>query len=134
MKWSTDHGKTWFDFQPDEKQSGPIVVTTRDDHSDFLVTKQEWNRLQEIMASKYQPSLAATTLARTHEYLDQEQLRSAFIEGILTLELALREFIKERLRNSSTLVDSINSFWQLPLKTQLVSVGTALGSIELYPI
>ena len=130
MKWSTDDGKTWFAFQPDEKQSGPIVVTTRDDHSDFLVTKLEWNRLQEIMASNYQPSLAATILARTHEYLAQEQLRSAFIEGVSGLELALNEFIKEKLRDSSTLMNSMSRFWQLPLKTQLVSVGSALGSIS----
>lgn len=131
LKWSLDEGETRAHFEPD-KRIAYLGVTLHID-KDFreYLTKDDWQELREASQQRYEPSLSAKLLARSHQFLNQDNLKHAFIEGVSALEIALGEFIRQKLDNNKSLAEDMQSFWQLPLKAQMVTILSVLGTVQL---
>lgn len=128
LKWSLDDGNTWRDFVPD-KPIAQLKMVIGGSHSRFFqyITEEDWRALGDTLRQGYEPSPAAITLARAHEYSDQGDLRHALIEGVSALELALYEFLRSRSQSSNVILDSAAAFWQMPLQTQITMVALSVG-------
>lgn len=129
LKWSLNGGRTWERFEPDKREVR-LTVTVRRNFREYL-TEEDWHELSKVVEEEYDPSLAAFTLARTHLLLDQENLKHAFVEGVSALELALEEFIHQKLHGANSLHDSMSAFWNLSLPTRVITVATILGKPPL---
>jgi hypothetical protein len=127
LKWSLDNGKTWNPFEPD-KPSVIISLTILKDFSGYL-TGEDWKALAKVVQSEYEPTIAGLLLCRAQQLLDQGSLKYAFIEGVSMIELAVSEFAKSSLKSSEILIDSVSSFWGLPLKTQMTIVAAMSGKV-----
>ena len=135
LKWSLDGGKTWTDFFPNNSLATPRALEIRMGKSfPEFPTKEDWQKLAKVVRDGYEPSLAAFILARAHQFLDQGSLKYAFIEGVSALELALNEFIRQKLDGADSLLGSMKAFWNLPLSAQAITVATILGKIPLQDI
>jgi len=129
LKWSLDGGKTWVPFVPNK----PVIMLTstiRRSYSEYL-TKEDWQELAKVSRKRYEPSPAAFILSLAHQFLDQGNLKHAFIEGVSALEIALNELIRQKLNDADSLLDSMRAFWNLPLPAQVTAVATTLGKISL---
>lgn len=125
MKWSID-GIIWLDFIPDDGKKiifGKSVIGK--DFSNYL-TEKDWRDLHNALKNVPYDSLASVTLARTHQYMDQGDLKHAFIEGSTALELAIEEFYHLALQNSPKLNEDFRAFWNLSDSVKLIAIGTAL--------
>lgn len=127
LAWSLDGGRTWAAFVPDEPSRAPRVLT-QDYFSQYL-TQRDWQDLGEAIAEGYKPSDGALILSRAQGFLDRGDLRQAIVEGVSALEVALSEFIRKNLQGSDVLVESLQAFWSLPLRTQVVVAATLFGGI-----
>lgn len=116
VEWSID-GKNWENFRPDDP-SGTIKSNLGRDFSDYP-GRDDWEELKQAAQSDYEPTLAAIALARAHQLKDQGNIRSSVMEAVTALEVALSEFLRTSLDNNRTLLDSIQPFYQSPLRTQL---------------
>lgn len=126
LKWSLDEGKTWIPFMPNDPvgEMRPVIIRMNKRFDDYI-TQEDWRHLAEVVKEKYEPSPAALILHRTHEHLDQGNLKYAFIEGVTALEVALHEFVRDKLGGINALLTSVQSFWGLPLVAQVtIVVGT----------
>jgi hypothetical protein len=119
LRWRSDDGATWKDFRPTESVY-QATAYTGGNYQDYL-TREDWEALQKYSTEEFESSLAAATLATTHEYLDRKNFRSALIEGVLALELAMNDLVHKRLAGSQLLLKSIPAFIELPLRSQLVA-------------
>ena len=132
LKWSLDNGKTWAPFIPDRPEIR-ITSIVRQSYSEYL-TKEDWQELAKAAREKFEPSTAAFLLSRAHQLMDQGDLKYAFIEGVSALEIALREFIRQRLHNANFLLKSVEAFWNLPLRAQVVIVAASLDKVSFQDI
>ena len=131
MKWSLDEGKTWADFIADV-ELGMISVTMASDRSfREFISKEDWKEVAQQIREGYKPSGAAFILAKAYQLLDEGNLKYALIEGVSALELALGEFIRQKLRNDKYLVDEIKAFWNLPSRSQLAAMAVGRDRISL---
>lgn len=134
-EWSLDNGKTWQPFVPNDPV-GSVHITIELSKKRFMdyISKEDWQCLTSYYEKGYSPPPSANILLRTHELLDQGNLRQAFIEGITALEVALSEFMRDRLNGRDALQKSLGNFFDLRLQSQLTSVAVALaldlGDIE----
>lgn len=131
LKWSLDDRRTWKDFVPDQRV---VRITATISSFRGYLTEKDWNELEKTVHEGYEPTLAAIILSRTHQFLDQGNLKHALIEGVTALELVINEFISLRLHGADTLSGSMKAFWEMPLRAQAVSVATILGNIPAQDI
>lgn len=133
-QWSLDHGKTWHPFVPNERRAS-MYITMESIKKRFTkyISEDDWQCLADYYKKKYTPPPSANILLRAHELLDQGNLRHAFIEGTSALEMALSEFMHDRLRGSEVIEKSLSSFYQLGLASQLTGIAITLG-LELQDI
>ncbi|MGB3904411.1 MAG: hypothetical protein WBB22_05770 [Anaerolineae bacterium] len=131
LEWSLDEGKTWQEFLPDEPARRAAIVVPR--YSDYL-TKEDWQQLAELAQVAYEPSLAASLLARTHQFLDEGNLKHALIEGVSALEVGLGEFIAQKLTGADALRDAMQAFWNSSLRSRVVVVASVSGKVPLADI
>ncbi len=131
MKWSIDDN-TWIDFIPDRRVGASIRFRVAGQHFfEQFILKNDWQILPEFINNRYEPTVAATLLSRAHQYGDQGDFRSSFIEGISALELAIREFIQPKIANNNTLLQSMNQFWEMPIKSKVIAITTTMGTIPI---
>jgi len=130
LRWSLDEGKTWANFEPERIEHLDVTLHIDEDFREYL-TKADWQELREASQQRYEPSLSAKLLARSHQFLNQDNLKHAFIEGVSALEIALGEFIRQKLDNNKSLAKGMQSFWQLPRKAQMVTILSVLGTVQL---
>ena len=126
INWSEDGGKTWNEFTPDNIHAPVNAVMSSTESFLKLITKKDWTNLQNFIKDKHNESLAAITLARTHQYIEQNDIRHAFFEGITALELSIEEFVHNRIKDKKVLIDNIQGFWNLPLRAKIISITTTL--------
>lgn len=117
LMWSLDGGESWRDFLPDDLTRTITLKLPR--YSNYL-TKEDWRHLAELAREGYEPSTAAALLARTHQFLDEGNLKHALIEGVSALEAAVREYMGQELRGAESLREYMKAFWQMPLRAQAV--------------
>jgi len=126
LEWSKDGGTSWEEFKPDNTVLSATAYLSSAKSFLNLITKTDWESLKDILKKDYDESLAAITLLRTHQYLEEGDIRHAFFEGVTAIELALREFFKSRLENNKTLEDYMKGFWSMSVPSQLISVASSL--------
>jgi hypothetical protein len=126
MQWRTTGEKTWKAFEPDEKRI-KIVARLPGSFSEYL-TEENWQELVEAYQKGYGPSAAAFVLSRAHQSLKEGNIRQAFVEGTTAIEIALHEFIRNNQQASGSLPESMQAFWTLPMRSQLIIVLTILGN------
>ncbi|MEM3648523.1 MAG: hypothetical protein QW506_05095 [Thermoproteota archaeon] len=127
LKWSLDGGKAWKPFIPDARiQRVTVRVMGPSEFSEYL-TEEDWKELAKLTQERFEPSFAAFVLVQAHQFFDQGNLKHAFIEGVSALELALNEFIRQKLHGSDSLLGAVSKFQELPLRVQVITVAAILG-------
>lgn len=128
LKWSLDDGNTWADFVPDERViRGDVRFGQK---YDAYLTERDWQELSKTVYEGYEPSVAAYALARAHEFSAEDNIKHALIEGVMALEIAINEYLHQKVPTESLFSD-LSAFWNLPLRTQVVSMAAVLESISL---
>ncbi len=61
--------------------------------------------------------------------MDQGELKHAFIEGIISLELAITNFLKRKLTEAA-LKKKLNAFLKIPLPQKVIGVVTGINVIS----
>lgn len=128
LEYSLDGGYTWKRFQPDKSEQTIVVNHRRISLAEYL-QERDWRELGRIVNAAVGPTLASDTLIRAHKALDSGNLQYALIEGITALEMAISEYMTRYFKGKKVLDSSLSPFWNLPLRTQLVSVAAASGRI-----
>lgn len=122
-QWSLDDGETWTDFVPDH----PMVTLTTvvqfglQPYRVYL-SKEDYQEIPRNVGED--PSPAARRLSRSHESLDQGDLRNALLEGATAAELAVSEFIRRKFPKDYSI---LGSFSNVPLRVQLAVLAAAAG-------
>jgi hypothetical protein len=127
LKWSLDAGKTWERFVPDKPVAKMVLIVQRRFHE--YLTEKDWDEFGKVIREGYEPSFAAHILARTHQLFDKGDLKEALVEGVTALEVAVSEFIHERLHGAKFLLDSMSAFKGLPLRAKVITILTSLDKI-----
>ena len=125
MRWSIDKGATWSDFSPTKRERAPITIVADAGVGRDLIRESDWRGLESTSVAGFEPSLPAVLISRAHELADMGLWRHAFVEGVTALELAIQTFYRDRARTDKVLQESFQSFWELPLRTQLLTVALA---------
>lgn len=128
LKWSLDNGKKWYSFQPDKKKVN-ITAYIQRDFKEFLI-KKDWKDIKYYINKGYIPSIASHILSKTHQLIDQDNLKYAYIEGVTALEIAIHEYVRKNMKNSNSLIKSIQAFWNLPLHSQISVIAIILDKIS----
>jgi hypothetical protein len=133
MKWSTDKGESWSKFVPTE--ISPIVIMGMEpgDHRDYM-TQDAWQQLATLCEEDYEPSPAATLLAKAHQLLDQGDLRYAFIEGVSAMELAIAERLRKAHKGTTKLEKAVEPFYGLTNRAQLVAMVSQVTGVNISDI
>lgn len=131
IQWSDDGGKSWNEFKPDNEHRTVIAIMSsiKELRNSFL-NKDDWGNIPEIIKKYQHHSIAEISLARAHQYLDQDDLRHAIIEGTTAVELATSEFFNMKLNEDSKIKDELGGFWGISVSAQLVVIGITLGIPE----
>lgn len=130
LQWSIDGGQTWAPFMPNEPTVHLTLTMLMDRSYREYLTEADWQELAKAFREGYQPPLAAHLISQAHQLLDQGNLKHAFIEGVTALEVALDEFMRQKL-NDDFVADSVQSFWGLRLATRVIPVLVTLGTVPL---
>lgn len=127
MRWSVDETGEWRDFVPQSPEAtSSREVSAPPDYGNYLGAV-DWNELQEVVRQDFVPSLAATTLVRTHRLIEEHVLKQALVEGVTALEIAINEYVQTRLHSNRFLADRLPFFWNLSLTDRLVALATTLN-------
>ena len=127
MRWSADEAGEWRDFVPEPPETlHPPEEASPPDYRNYLGAA-DWDELQRVVQQHYVPSLAATTLVRTHRLIEEHALKQALVEGVTALEIAINEYVQGRLHSSRMLADRLPFFWKLSLADRLVALATTLN-------
>jgi hypothetical protein len=126
IDWSLDGGQTWRAFCPEERVWAPVVGGPRE-HFFRYITHEDWAAIAHAVREGYEPSVAAESLGRAHELLEQGNARYAIIEAVTALEVALHEFARRRAAGIAGLQDRLSAFWNLSVSTQLATVASFIG-------
>lgn len=127
IKWGVDDAGEWRDFVP---ESTPAVSAPEEasspEYGNYLAAA-DWDELQQAVGRDHVPSLAATTLVRTHRLIEEHALKQALVEGVTALEIAINEYVQARLQSNRFLADRLPFFWNLSLTDRLVALATTLN-------
>ena len=108
FQWSLDGGKNWSNFKPENVFGMSISLEIEGDYSDYI-TQNDWKELGEL-AKNYSPSLASIVLSRSHQLLDQGDIRYALLEAVTAFELSVNDYLRNRLSGYAELGNFIKDF------------------------
>lgn len=108
LKWSLDGGINWSDFKPENDFGMSISLEISGDYSEYI-TQNDWKELREL-ANNYSPSLAAIVLSRSHQLLDQGDIRYALLEAVTAFELSVNDYLRNKLSGYAELSNFIKDF------------------------
>ncbi|MFC2022567.1 hypothetical protein ACFLTL_00175, partial [Chloroflexota bacterium] len=128
LQWSLDDGQTWKPFIPNQPigYTKTVIIYSKKKYMNYI-SRDDWQCLTDYFIGGYLPSPGAYILFRTHQFMDKGNLKYAFIEGVTAFELAISEFIRDKLGDYDALNTPLNSFFNLPLLSQLAVVSVTLG-------
>ncbi len=125
MKCSLDDGQTWNEFTPD--QPVQIFTTTIGGNFHYYLSEVDWKKIKSEANEKLEPSVAMNSLVQACEYMDQDDLKHAIIEGVTSMELAIDEFFQKKLDGNGMLLQKLAEFKQLHLPTKITMLAAAVG-------
>jgi hypothetical protein len=126
-QWSLDDGAMWREFVPDNPivyLEGGILGGSGRRFREYI-TEQDWREIETALRARYEPTSGAPLLRRAQRLIDQGELRLALVEAVVALELSLSDFMRQRQGLGKFFEEALQSFWQLPLRSQLVVVASA---------
>jgi hypothetical protein len=129
LKWSLDGGQKWFDFIPEKGLAMSLTLTLGRDYLEYL-TQTDWKKLEEL-AKNYSPSLAATILSRSHQLLDQGDIRYALLEAVTAFELSINDYLRNKLSGYAELDSFINHFNNITTNPDKMKIFSAFLSNEI---
>lgn len=131
MKWRFARGRKWHIVDPDgpDTVKATFHVGKSPDYQQYM-DKSDWESLKQ---PDYKENNSDIFLLRSHRLCDSRDMRLAFIEGVTALELSIHEFIRERAV-IKPLLESVESFYGLSLRSQLTVLCAAIGSIPAQQI
>jgi hypothetical protein len=94
-KWSLNGEEPWTNFRPTDVS--PQGWAADDYDCEQYLSQNDWQSIVGLIQRKFNPSSAAILLAETHHWCDTGELKIAFVQGVLALEIAIEEFIAERV-------------------------------------
>jgi hypothetical protein len=121
LKWRQNPESEFNPFRPTENQVNIIVPKLSKEFWMEYMQKEDFKKLTEILNSDYAPRLSETTLFRAHKNRAEGNLSNAFIDAHTALELAITDRIKSGKSKSKKFLSALNEFWNLPIRTQLIS-------------
>lgn len=126
MRWRFVRGRKWNVLDPDgpDTPKAKFYIKQRPDYKQYM-NQSDWESLIQI---DYKEISSDIFLLRSHRFFEEGDIRLAFIEGIIALELSIHDFIRERALRK-IVMESVESFYSLPLRAQLAILCSALGSI-----
>ena len=126
LRWSLDEGKTWGVFDPDKPDTvkATFVAKPMPDYLQYM-NEDDWNNLSALSGNR---SSSDNFLIRCHQLCEEGDLRLAFIEAATALELSINHFLRER-STSDFRTASFESFYNLPLRTQLSIISSIINGI-----
>jgi hypothetical protein len=126
MKWRFSRGRKWKVLDPDgpETTKATFRVGPPPDYEQYM-NKRDWESLSNI---DYTQTNGDLFIIRAHRLCDEGDVRLAFIEGVTALELSIHNFIRKRVVKKEIL-ESTNSFNNLPLRSQLAILCAAVDEI-----
>ena len=80
-------------------------------------------------AGTFKKTKAFEALLKAYQLKQQGDYNQAFIEGVLSLELAIGEYFKERSGLPEGLKKEMERFWQLPIHSQLVAISSSMENL-----
>lgn len=130
MKYTIDNGATWNQFLPDKKRlevHGTSNIIT--DYSDFIL-QDDWSLIKELFESDFKPTATSIFLSKANETFNNGDLKKAFIETVTALEAAVEFVVKENPKITKSILQSIQSFHNLPLPSQFSLISLLSGKID----
>ena len=109
------------------------ILVTKDDE-DIYIHKDDWQRIAQYIQSKHRPKLTLELLANSRNLFDSGNFRSAVIEAVTALEVAVAKFGKSpniKILASSVQIDRINI---INLKGQIEHMGFSCAIRYLIPM
>jgi hypothetical protein len=126
MKWRFARGRKWNVLDPDGPDTSKAIFRAgpQPDYKQYM-NKNDWESIKQIDCKEKSSDIF---LLRSHRLCEEGDIRLAFIEGITALELSIHDFIRERALKK-ILMESVESFYNIPLRTQLTVLCSAIGKI-----
>ena len=128
---SLDDGKSWGELFPryfvELKISATIIqqkTLTK------YLTEADWDNIQDLITQKYSPSYATMILSRAYQLHDQGDLKQSIVEGVTALEIAISEFMNQRITKYAAKNDLNKSFFSLSLPGQITTIATIMNNIS----
>lgn len=129
LKYSLDNGKSWRHFLPDvERKVNRINISISHDYSDFIMQK-DWIEIKKQFKNDFKPSIASSFLSQACATLDKGDLKKAFIEAVTTIEIAIECIIRKNPKTTNSILESIQSFKSLQLKTQFSIIALLCDNV-----
>lgn len=130
LKYSIDNGRTWNDFIPDEERHELHLDSLISfDFSDFISNK-DWIEIKSLFKKSFKPSIASIYITRAHETCDRGDLKKAFIESVTALEMALEYKLNGNKQLTNPILESVQSFTALPIKSQFSIFALECGKVK----
>jgi hypothetical protein len=134
LSWSIDDGATWNNFQPTEMVVNLTATVYSDDYYKVYLSEQDYRDLANVLINDYEPTLGAKALAISHRKLDDGDIRYAFIESVIALEIIINEVIHKKSGTSTKTIDNVQSFLNQPLRTQFAILALMIDGISTQDI
>ncbi len=129
-KWAKENEESWQEFIPDEiKSTAHLNIICGKDFSHYF-SKDDWEYLNNFQPENHRFGLTHKVLLNAHELREQGNYKQCFIESITSLELSISEYMKNRLSIPKELKKEIESFWQMPIRSQTTVLAMTLPSVS----
>jgi len=131
LYWSLDDGKNWHRFIPNDPSPIALKIELSDEKFKQFITNDDWDLIKNLVESNFEPTLAAECLIRSREFLIADNIRSSIIEGVTALEIAVEEFIRNRIKSSGY----PNGFFDIniirDIRTKVKNIAAIQGNISI---
>jgi len=129
LQWSLDGGKNWSEFIPEKGIAMTLSLEVGSGYLDYI-TQTDWKELEEI-TNNYCPSLASIVLSRSHQLLDQGDIRYALLEAVTAFELSVPDYLRNKLSGYAELDSFIEDFTNRNRNPLIMKIFSAFLSDEI---
>ncbi|MCH7647098.1 MAG: hypothetical protein IIA83_00615 [Thaumarchaeota archaeon] len=127
MDFSLDDGNNWTRFDP-ENVSIEITSILGGDFEKYF-TENDWNQLSNDVKKHNEFSLATIILMEANKFLDQDNLKLAFVDGVSALDIAFTEFFRKKYSSDDEISKQVNTFLELSLLTKVIGITSLLDNM-----
>lgn len=130
LMWRPNPETEWQKFHPTKSEAFLTVTVPSDEFWTQYLLREDYFGLSDVHTSGYTPELAGTILARAHKNRVAGALSYAFVEAATALEIAMSSRVSTAYRNSTNIKKALQAYFDLPLRTQLISLASFDGDLS----